>query len=650
MRRHGWISGWIPAVGSLLVFLAGCGGQAAREESAEPPPEPAGYTDASPVDGARREDFAAAEPGEPWPSSGSGGVADASSQGEPVPQMAPPPMPAAVEPVEPDPQPGLLAESFSAAEDPMTQPVEGPALFAPTIEAPPLPQATRSASVPRVKMAPSPYAMELDAAGSSNTERMLAQPRSLSVERNMAAAAPSEPESFSPEARMALAAPIPAAAPAGGSSPEMASPAESEPAPPAAEPATEDYTTITVFYGTDRLPLQGGASGGLWNSGWLTAAAVWGAITLVVTLIAIRLARRRAAIVLGAAGAMATVALATLSMETRPYVSSGQAGPQRVYGNQRGTLEMGTCQVSVPRVHEVGQVERPSIFRLEFQEDPTQHVVLADVVQQSEDEFYSRLQDRIGKSPKREAFVFVHGFNVTFEAAARRTAQLAYDLKVDAAPIFFSWPSQGGLLQYTVDETNVVWTVPHLKQFLLGIVQRSGAQSVHLIAHSMGNRALTSALQSIAYEFRDSPPMFNQVVLTAPDIDADVFRRDIAPAVIKTAGRVTLYASSNDEALLLSKQIHGYPRAGDTGDGLLVIPGIDTIDVSTVDTSLIGHSYYGSNSTVLEDLLDLLHEAKPPEQRPWLHPMQLGRMMYWVFLAERNRLESAASRLPATRQ
>lgn len=422
------------------------------------------------------------------------------------------------------------------------------------------------------------------------------------------------------------------------------------PAPPAAEPATDDFTTLTVFYGTDRLPLQNAASGGSGDSGWLVATAVCAAITLVVALIAIRLARRRTATVLGAVGALATVVLAALWLETRPQVPGGQAGPQRVYGNQRGTLEMGTCQVSVPRRHEVGQVERPSIFRLEFQEDPTRHIVLADVVHQADDEFYARLQDRIGQSPKREAFVFVHGFNVTFEAAARRTAQLAYDLKFDAAPIFFSWPSQGGLLQYTVDETNVIWAVPHLKEFLLGIVQRSGAQSVHLIAHSMGNRALTSALQTIAYEFRDSPPMFNQVVLTAPDIDADVFRRDIAPAVIKTAGRVTLYASSNDEALLLSKQIHGYPRAGDTGAGLLVIPGIDTIDVSTVDTSLIGHSYYGSNSTVLEDLLDLLHEAKPPEQRPWLHPMQLGRMMYWVFLAEQARLESAASRLPAVRQ
>ena len=53
---------------------------------------------------------------------------------------------------------------------------------------------------------------------------------------------------------------------------------------------------------------------------------------------------------------------------------------------------------------------------------------------------------------------------------------------------------------------------------------------------------------------------------------------------MKTADRVTLYASSSDEALALSKQVHGYPRAGESGDQLVVVPGIDTIDVSAVNT------------------------------------------------------------------
>ena len=131
----------------------------------------------------------------------------------------------------------------------------------------------------------------------------------------------------------------------------------------------------------------------------------------------------------------------------------------------------------------------------------------------------------------------------------------------------------------------------------------------------MGNRALTSALRELALEFKAECPKFHEVVLTAPDIDADVFRRDLAPAIVATASRVTLYASSNDEALIASKAVHGYRRAGDSGDDVVVVPGVDTVDVSSIDTSLLGHCYYGDNSTVLADLFELIQDSKPPDQR-----------------------------------
>ncbi len=225
----------------------------------------------------------------------------------------------------------------------------------------------------------------------------------------------------------------------------------------------------------------------------------------------------------------------------------------------------------------------------------------------------------------------MHGYNVGFEDAARRTAQIAYDLKFEGAPIFFSWPSQAEILEYAVDETNVSWAAPHLLRFLTDVAEQSGAERIHLIAHSMGNRALTSALRDLSLMQNSDKPMFNEVVLTAPDIDADTFINDIAPAVIKTAQRVTLYASSNDEALIVSKKMHGYPRAGDSGSQLVVVPGIDTVDVSAVDTSLLGHTYYGDNSSVLADIFELLNASKPADQRQWLRPERLGLLKYWVF-------------------
>lgn len=394
----------------------------------------------------------------------------------------------------------------------------------------------------------------------------------------------------------------------------------------------DPYKLVTVFYGTDRLADNDASrSKSISESGLFKATAVCAGITLLFLLVSLFLLKGRTMAALTGLALVATFAMAAFTVLGFVKGEFGLAGPSISYGDERGSLEMGTCQVSIPKDHEVGQVERPSIIKLEVFEDPTRHVVLLEVNREKEDKFFSGLQSRIDQSQRKEAFVFIHGFNVTFDAAARRTAQLAHDLKFDGAPIFYSWPSQGGFLEYTVDETNAVWTVPHLKEFITGVAQRSGAQSIHLIAHSMGNRALTSALQSLAYDLEGEEPMFSEVLLTAPDIDADVFRRDIAPAILGTADRITLYASSNDEALAMSKTVHGYPRAGDSGPGLVVVPGIDTIDVSSVDTSLIGHSYYGSNGSVISDMIDLLQDAKPPGERRWLKQMQIGQFLYWIF-------------------
>jgi esterase/lipase superfamily enzyme len=319
---------------------------------------------------------------------------------------------------------------------------------------------------------------------------------------------------------------------------------------------------------------------------------------------------------------------------------------ERMYGNDRGELELGTCEVSVPKEHETGALESPSVLRLEFRQDTKRHVVLLGVHPESPSSFYADLHKCIEGSDRKEAFVFVHGYNVGFETAVRRTAQIAYDLKFQGAPIVYSWPSQEGLFSYTVDETNVVWTVPHLKEFLVAVAEQSGATAIHLIAHSMGNRALTSALRELVMDRNSKCPQFHEVILTAPDIDAEVFRRDIAPAIVQSADRVTLYASSNDEALVASRTVHGYRRAGESGDNVVIVPGVDTVDVSEIDTSLIGHSYYGSNSTVLADLFELMQGSKPPDQRQWLQSMRLGALKYWKFLREKFHPASPATSPP----
>jgi esterase/lipase superfamily enzyme len=277
-------------------------------------------------------------------------------------------------------------------------------------------------------------------------------------------------------------------------------------------------------------------------------------------------------------------------------------------------------------MHQPGELESPRLLKMEITQDPEKHIVLTHVEPMGQADFHSNLKaemDRNGKS----VFVFVHGYNVSFEDAARRTGQMAFDLKFPGAPIFYSWPSQANWYSYAKDQENIDLSVPQIRSFLLDIAAKSGADSIHLIAHSMGNVGLTAALQAMETE---STPAFSQVVLAAPDIDAEVFQNEIASKVISKAKRTTLYTSKSDLALVASRYFNQRPRAGDSGPAVLIMDGMDTIDATAVDSSLLGHSYYGSNVTVLDDL-GLLFQNKTIADRNYLRSALQNNRPYWEF-------------------
>ena len=298
---------------------------------------------------------------------------------------------------------------------------------------------------------------------------------------------------------------------------------------------------------------------------------------------------------------------------TTDRAASGSAVPSEFFTADRsakGLMTYGTCDVSIPARHRKGELESPCWKKLEFHQDPSKHIVLMQVTTLDPQAFFARAGET-----GNQAFVFIHGFNVTFENAARRTAQIACDLPFDGLPVLYSWPSRGSEtpLAYSADEATIEWTVPHLQAFLEDLVEKSGVTTVHLIAHSMGNRALTRALQLIALR-APGKAVFHQVVLTAPDIDAETFE-DLAKSFLEVAQRVTLYASAEDLALKFSKTVHRQRRAGDAEGGVLVVDGMDSVDATGVDTSFLGHSYFGSDKSVLTDLYYALQGESASERK-----------------------------------
>jgi esterase/lipase superfamily enzyme len=385
---------------------------------------------------------------------------------------------------------------------------------------------------------------------------------------------------------------------------------------------------VRVFYGTDRKPRE--LIGPTNHRVNFYPPMLVGSLTGVFALLAVW--TKRPSFKHAAQFGLATTVLLVLLAIGLSFLPGGVAMKPGDYSSDRGDLRYGLCEVTIPKDHRLGHLESPSIFHFEFKEDRLKHIVLQRIQEQPADEFFASLRDSVRQSSKQEVFVFVHGYNVSFEDAARRTAQLAYDLEFQGVPILYSWPSHGELLSYLADEAAAEWTVPHLRRFLSDVVSHSGATTVHLIAHSMGNRCLAYALGRLQREPHGIPASIKEVVFTAPDIDAGTFKDSILPAILRGGTRVTLYASSRDEALKMSNQLHQFARAGEAGDQLAIVPPMETIDASAVDTSLLGHSYYGDEVSVLSDLYYLFKERKPAGDRFGMQSKMKSGLKYWVFM------------------
>ncbi len=313
-------------------------------------------------------------------------------------------------------------------------------------------------------------------------------------------------------------------------------------------------------------------------------------------------------------------------------------------GDRGRVLTLGSVVVTIPRTHDLGAIERPSSYLfglITLSEDEREHIVMRAPVVLSEEEFTAELRTMVNKSAaKKQAFVFVHGFNVTFDEAAWRTAQIAYDLEFDGAALFYSWPSRGNPEAYVYDQDSARQARDTLQEFLELVRFQSGADVVHLIGHSMGTNPLMEAVSEM-WEDRpadDARPIFNQIILAAADIDRDVFF-DLAEQVDGSAEALTLYASAKDRALELSEAIRmgSAFRAGHVSDeGPTVHDAVDTIDATDLNTSYfaLGHSDYAEHVELMTDIRELFAKGtRPPDARTEKMMPRPGadNHTYWVY-------------------
>jgi esterase/lipase superfamily enzyme len=328
------------------------------------------------------------------------------------------------------------------------------------------------------------------------------------------------------------------------------------------------------------------------------------------------------------------------------FATNRQPDGKGGFTSQRGErISRGHAQVFIPDAHKFGEIGSnffTKLKRLDFRHDT---ISVEEILLEDDGSFYAVIRQDLRQahatSLADDALIFIHGFNVGFEDAAIRTAQIGVDLNIaEGAAGFFSWPSKGTVKGYPADEASMEASERLMADFLVefceNIPATRNARKIHLIAHSMGNRGLLRALQRIVADVHTRGKVtFGQIFLAAPDLDRDLFL-DLAHLYPMHAKRTTLYASDKDLPVHLSAKLHDAPRAG-TFLPYTTAPEVDTICVPNFDVDLLGHGYFATAEALLYDMNKLIVD-NPPLPRFRIDRLKDGKtedenITVWHFLA-----------------
>jgi esterase/lipase superfamily enzyme len=226
--------------------------------------------------------------------------------------------------------------------------------------------------------------------------------------------------------------------------------------------------------------------------------------------------------------------------------------PGVMFGGARGKeLDFADIVVSIPpdATRQPGDVELPSPPPGNAEHDfVTLRADRMDLAQAK-----ANFNARVARTPGHKVLIFVHGFNTRFEEAVYRFAQIVHDARVDVAPVLFTWPSGGNVTDYVYDRDSAMFSRDALETLLQALVKNPNVGSISILAHSMGNYLAIETLRQMAIRDHGLPSKIRDVMLASPDIDVDVFRRQIAEidAGPRTT-QFTLFVSRDDRALGLS--------------------------------------------------------------------------------------------------
>lgn len=248
---------------------------------------------------------------------------------------------------------------------------------------------------------------------------------------------------------------------------------------------------------------------------------------------------------------------------TNRQLDDGSGALEDRFGSERGDeLSFGSFDASIRPSLGLGMILNATDW---FQNEE----IRLEVSQQLDPaSFAEELRQVVDSSPNRSLLVVIHGFRERFPSALRKTAFISSVLDINTPVLVFDWPGDQGssLRGYRASRAVAQESGQDLAVTLGVIVDQIQPDNLSIIANSMGGEVVVQAFSHM-YEnpdWQDAEKEISHVVLTAPDVDHNEFDERFKDEIQALAEDLTVYVSSNDRALLVSRLINRERRAGES--------------------------------------------------------------------------------------
>jgi esterase/lipase superfamily enzyme len=271
-------------------------------------------------------------------------------------------------------------------------------------------------------------------------------------------------------------------------------------------------------------------------------------------------------------------------------------------------------------------------------------------------EFLEELRKQVDASPRRTLLVNVNGFRERFESSLRKTAFLAHVLDMNSPIMVFDWPGDQGSTPrgYRRAREVAIASGAELAEALALVIREVRPDHLWVVANSMGGEVVVNAFSQL-YEqadLADSDTEIEDVVLTAPDVGHEEFNRRFKAEIDALARNVTVYVSSNDRALLMSRILNRERRLGESSvdpqnpdqfdEASMILqladaedPRVTLVDVTPVNRTRNFHNFSLETPEFFDDLFMRLVNEDTPRSRLMYRVKTPTGSLYWVLTGGR---------------